>query len=125
MRANINNNNNHLSINNTILDVHLLYEGLDNFIQLNQLEEMHLAGNNLDDFACDKLARLFRNSTTLSFLDISNMSAISHRGIEALHKIRSLQTLIIRGTRAAQYPFIELLILMFNEVNPQCNIIYK
>lgn len=103
-----------------------MYEGLDNLISLNQLEELNLSNNwKLDDFACDKLARLFRNSTSLTFLDLSNIPQISHRGIEALYKIPSLQTLIIRGTKAAEYPFIELLILMFKEARPQCNIIYK
>ncbi len=103
-----------------------MYEGLDNFILLNQLEELNLSNNwKLDDFACDKIARLFRNSTTLTYLDLSNIPNISHRGIEALYKIRSLQTLVIRGTRAAEYPFIELLVLMYQEVNPHCNIIYK
>lgn len=109
-----------------LLDTHLMYDGLDNFILLNQLEELNLSKNwKLDDFACDKLARLFRNSTTLTFLDLSDIPNISHRGIEALYKIRSLQTLVIRGTKAAKYPFIELLVLMYQDVNPHCNIIYK
>lgn len=103
-----------------------MYSGLDNLILLHDLEELHLCNNpQLDDFACDKLARLFRNSQCLSYLDLSHIPSITHRGIEALHKIPSLQTLVIKGTKAAQYPFIELLILMFNEVNPRCKIVYE
>jgi len=103
-----------------------MFEGLDNLILLNFLEELHLAGNyKLDDWCCDKLARIFRNSSTLQYLDISNTPRITHRGIEALYKIKSLKTLIIRGSKAAEYPFIDLLILMFNETNPHCEIIYK
>lgn len=103
-----------------------MYEGLDNFILLNELEELDLSGNfKLDDFSCDKLARLFRNSTALTYLNLSDIPLITNRGIEALYKIRSLKTLVIRETRAAKFPFIELLILMFNDVNPDCKIIYK
>lgn len=108
------------------VDLKLVYDGLDNLILLNDLEELNLEGNfKLDDWACDKLARLFRNSKTLSYLNLSDIPSLSHRGIEALHKIPSLQTLVIKNTKAAQFPFIELLIVMFNDVNPNCNIIYK
>ncbi|XP_046916288.2 distal membrane arm assembly component 2 [Dermatophagoides farinae] len=103
----------------------LIFEGLDNLILLNELEELNLANNRLDDWCCDKLARLFRNSKTLSYLNINDNKWISHRGIEALYKIPSLKTLVIRRTKAAEFPFIDLVILMFNDINPNCNIIYK
>lgn len=95
-------------------------------ILLNELEELNLSGNNkLDDWSCDKLARLFRNSKCLYYLNLSNIPRITHRGVEALHKIKSLKALIIKDTNVSKYPFIELLILMFNDVNPECKIIYK
>ncbi|KAH9413656.1 ATP synthase subunit s-like protein [Dermatophagoides pteronyssinus] len=103
----------------------IIFEGLDNLILLNELEELNLAGNRLDDWCCDKLARLFRNSQRLNYLNINDNKLITHRGIETLYKIRSLQTLVIRRTKAAEFPFIDLVILMFNDINPNCNIIYK
>lgn len=103
-----------------------MYNGLDNFILLHELEELHFVGNHkFDDFCCDKLARLFRNSKCLSYLDLSKIPDITHRGIEALYKIPSLRTLIIKDTKAASFPFIELSIHLFNEINPHCKIIYK
>lgn len=108
------------------LDTGLIYEGLDNFILLTHIEELNLSRNiKLDDWACDKLARIFRNSKSLEYLDLSDMPLVTHRGIEVMYKIRSLKTLVIRGTRAAQFPFIELLNLMLKDVNPNCEIIYK
>lgn len=87
---------------------------------------MNLDGNfKLDDWACEKLARQFRNSKTLTYLSLCNIPAISHRGVEVFHKIPSLRTLLIKGTKAAEHQFIELVILMFNEVNPHCRIIYQ
>jgi hypothetical protein len=91
---------------------------------LQSLQELNLSGNKkLDDWSCDKIARLFRNSTTLSTLNLSNNPLITNRGIETLHRVRSLKKLIIGGTNAAQYPFLELLTLLFNDLNPECEII--
>ncbi|OTF78439.1 hypothetical protein BLA29_008586, partial [Euroglyphus maynei] len=95
----------------------IIFEGLDNLILLNELEELNLSGNRLDDWCCDKLARLFRNSQTLNYLNINDNKWITHRGIEALYKIRSLRTLVIRRTKAAEFPFIDLVIIMFNDIN--------
>ncbi len=105
-------------------DLRLEYEAFDNLSMLQSLQELNLSGNKkLDDWSCDKIGRLFRNSTTLSTLNLSDNPLVTNRGIETLHKIRSLRKLIISGTNAAQYPFIELLILLFNDINPECEII--
>ena len=102
----------------------LRWEAIDNFLLLDSLQELNLSKNKLlDDFVCDKIGRLFRNSKNLSVLDISNNPLITHRGIETLHRIRSLRKLIISGTKAANFPFIELLIILFNDVNPNCRIV--
>lgn len=99
---------------------------MDNLTTLNTLEELNLSKNKLlDDYVCDKLARIFRNSRHLSVLDLSDNPLISHRGVEALHRIKSLKRLVIKGTKAANDPFIELLIILFNDVNPNCEIIVK
>lgn len=105
-------------------DLKLRWEAFDNFSLLDSLQELNLSKNKLlDDFVCDKIARLFRNSKNLSVLDLSDNPLITHRGIETLHRIRSLNKLIISGTKAAKYPFIDLLIILFNDVNPNCRII--
>jgi len=105
-------------------NLRLEYEAFDNLSMLQSLQELNLSGNKkLDDWSCDKIARLFRNSTTLSTLNLSNNPLITNRGIETLHRVRSLRKLIISGTYAAQYPFLELLTLLFNDINPECEII--
>ncbi|XP_054168169.1 uncharacterized protein LOC128965487 [Oppia nitens] len=100
----------------------LRYESLDNFVEMYSLQELDLSDNLLDDWACDKLSRLFRNST-LHTLNLSNNPMITHRGIEKLHWIRSLNKLTITGTAAANYPFLDLLVLSFNDLIPDCQII--
>ncbi|CAG2178234.1 unnamed protein product [Oppiella nova] len=111
----------------TVVDasnVKLRYEAFDNFCLLDSLQELNLSKNKLiDDFVCDKMARLFRNSKTLTVLDLSDNPLITHRGVETLHRIRSLRKLIITGTKAAKYPFIDLLVILFNDVNPNCEIV--
>lgn len=104
-------------------DLKLKDEGIDNFQEVYSLRTLNLSANLLDDWSCDKMGRMFRNSN-LESLDISNNPLISHRGIETLHRIRSLRELKIRGTSAASYPFLELLILSFNDLVPDCRIIY-
>ncbi|CAG2111774.1 unnamed protein product [Medioppia subpectinata] len=84
------------------------YEGIDNFSECESLEELDLSGNTLDDWSCQKLGRVFRNSNLRS-LNLSNNPLITNRGVESLHWIRSLRTLTITGTAAAKYPFLELL----------------
>lgn len=105
-------------------NVKLRYEAFDNLSMLTCIEDLNLSNNKLlDDWSCDKIARMFRNSTTLSTLNLSNNPLITNRGIETLHRIKSLKKLIITGTKAAQYPFIELLIILFNDINPDCEIV--
>ena len=106
------------------LDTKLRFEGIDNFQQMYSLEELDLSDNKLDDWSCNKIGRMFRNSNLIG-LNLSDNPLISHRGIESLHWIRSLKTLKIKGTKAAKYPFLELLINSFNELVPECNIIYE
>lgn len=101
-----------------------MYEGFDNYILLEHLEEFNLTNNpRLDDFTCDRIARQYRNSKKLRVLNLSNNPLITHRGIEALVKIKSLQLLDIRGTLADEFEWIELVELLFTDVIPNCRII--
>lgn len=101
-----------------------MYEGFDNYILLEDLEEFNLSNNpRLDDFTCDRIARQYRNSTKLTSLILRNNILITYRGIEALVKIKSLRYLDITGTLADQYQWIELLELLFADVIPNCRII--
>ena len=91
-------------------------------MNLNSLTKLNLSGNVLDDWSCDQLARIFRNSNLLE-LDLSNNPLITHRGIETLHRIRSLKTLKISDTKAAKYQFLDLLVFSFNDLVPDCRIV--
>lgn len=107
-----------------ILGCNIIYEGLDNLTMLEYLEELYLNDNpKLDDWACDRIARQFRNSKRLAVLDISYNPLITHKGVETLHRIKSLKRLVITGTQAAQVDFLQLLIMLFKDVNPDCEIV--
>lgn len=107
------------------LDCNLRYISMDNFIMLENLQELDLSYNvYFDDWICDRLARQFRNSTQLRVLDLSYNPMISERGVETLHKIRSLKRIIITGTQASQFKCLELLKFLFNDINPECEIIH-
>ncbi|RWS02554.1 atp synthase subunit s-like protein [Dinothrombium tinctorium] len=102
----------------------LLYEGVDNLTNLKHLEELNVAHNkDLDDWFCDKISRLFRHSQALRKLDLTGCKRISENGIIALFFIPSLREIIISGTKAAEYDQLELLTILFNDVNPECSII--
>ncbi|XP_015786132.1 distal membrane-arm assembly complex protein 2 [Tetranychus urticae] len=101
----------------------LYYEGLDNFINLKQLVHLDLSSNpGLDDWACGRLSCHFRNSNKLKYLNLSDNTNISAIGLQSLVNIPSLETVVITGTKAASYSHLELLMLLFQDVNPKCRI---
>lgn len=87
-------------------------EGVDNFVGLDNLEILDLRNNTrLDDFACDQLARQFRNSKTLTTINLSHNPAISVHGLDVLFKIPSLKKIVAIDTGASKYPMIDLFVL--------------
>lgn len=102
----------------------LSYYGLDNLFYLRHLRHLDVSSNDkLDDWAVDKLACFYRHSERLKTLNLANNPAITYRSIESLVRLPALELLIITGTPAAKVKHIELLIHLFNEVNPNCKII--
>jgi hypothetical protein len=102
----------------------LLYEGLDNFLNLHHLDEFNLTGNKqLDDWACDKIARQFRFSTKLRTINLTGCSHVTDRGVTALLKIPSLTRLVVTDTAAAQYQFFDLFVTLFNDIRPNCEVV--
>lgn len=90
----------------------LVTEGIDNFVGLDRLQSLKLSENHLlDDFACDQLARQFRNSATLEDINISNIPFITVYGLEALLRIPSLRKISATGTHASKFQDIDLFVL--------------
>lgn len=124
-----------------ILGIELLYEGFDNLIALPYLEELDVSENPIDDWVCDRMHCIFRNTKKFKILNLSStlvtekgiyiifyayiMSWLFHfTGVGTLVRIPSLQQLIIKNTPAASFDFLDLLILLFTDVNPNCEIVY-
>lgn len=100
-------------------------EAIDNFVSLYHLEELNFSNNqNLCDFACDQLARQYRNSKTLRYINLSNCVNISDRGLSAFVRIPSLRHLVFTNTNASKFKYIQLFEMSFKEVNPECKIEY-
>lgn len=72
----------------------ILPSGLENFYELNHLQYFNLSKNiYLDDISCDYLSRLFRNSKSLEFIDLSDNPQITINGLQTLFRIRSLKVI--------------------------------
>lgn len=100
----------------------LTTEAMDNFAGLEHLESLDLAGNaRLDDFSCDILGRVFRNSKTLGNIDISECPSISLNGVEILFRIPSLRRIVAIKTKAAKHEDIDLFTLTAQDER-QCNV---
>ncbi|XP_053203144.1 distal membrane-arm assembly complex protein 2-like [Panonychus citri] len=100
----------------------LRYEGLDNLINLKQLVHLDLSDNPLDDWACGRLACHFRNSTKLKYLNLSDNKDVTAIGLQSLIRIPTLETIVITGTKAANYQHLELLMILIQDLNPKCKI---
>lgn len=79
--------------------------------------------NQLDVFAFDKLCRQYRFSTKLRSLNVSRCAAFCERSLEIIHRIPSLEEVTITGTPAVEYKFLELVIILVQEINPKLKII--
>lgn len=94
----------------------LMTEGTDNFAGLDQLRSLNLSHNpNLDDFACDQLAREFRKSSSLELIDLSYNKHISIHGLNVLLRIPTLKYIRAVDTRASDHPEIDLFTLAAQE----------
>lgn len=90
----------------------LLTEGIDNFVGLEHLEFLDLSENpELDDFACDQLARQFRQSRTLKEIDVSFNPRISVHGLDVLFRIPSIERIVAVETQATNFSDIDLFVL--------------
>lgn len=101
----------------------LISEGIDNLIGLEHLESLDLSTNpQLDDFACDMLARQFRNSTKLRDINVSFNPYISLYGVEVLFRIPSLKRITAVSTLASSHEQKELF-KVAAEVERDCEVI--
>lgn len=90
----------------------LTTEGVDNLVGLDYVESIDLSYNyRLDDFSCDQLARQFRKSKTLKYIDLSHNPLITLNGLDILFRIPSLKQLIAINTRASEHEHIDLFAL--------------
>ncbi|XP_018323540.1 distal membrane-arm assembly complex protein 2 [Agrilus planipennis] len=100
-------------------EVDLHYEGLVNFRNLRQVE--WLSFNNckyIDDWCLDTISNIF--SETLIYLDLRNCSNITHRGIGALHKIKTLKILYLDSMYKGQE--LEMTCILLQELLPDLDI---
>lgn len=96
----------------------LMYEGLDNFINLHELKYLNLSGcPYIDDWCLDRL-HVFNKS--LVHLDLSGCPSVTEKGLAALHKLR-LRRLVIKDMSGISDP--QLTVLMLEETLPQCVIV--
>lgn len=101
----------------------LITEGIDNFVGLERLETLDLSKNpELDDFACDQLARQFISSRTLTKIDLSHNPLITVYGLETLMRIPSLKTIVAMNTAASSFPDIDLFTLAAEDER-QCHVL--
>lgn len=102
----------------------MVWDGLDNLSNLYYLEELNLTNNNaLDVFAFDKLCRQYRFSTKLRSLNVSRCANFCKRSLEIIHRIPSLEEVIITETPAAEYKFLQLVVMLVHDINPKLKII--
>lgn len=104
--------------------VQLIYEGLDNMVQLFHLTDLNLTkSHHIDVFGFDKIFRMYRFSTKLHRLNVSHCENFCERSLACCHRIPSLREVIITGTRAAEYKHIKLLVLQLQNIRPNLRVI--
>jgi hypothetical protein len=104
-------------------DSRLITEGIDNFVELERLETLNLSKNpELDDFACDQLARQFLSSKSLTSIDLSYNPLISVYGLETLLRIPSLKEITAINTSASSFSDIDLFTLAAEDER-QCRVL--
>jgi len=101
----------------------ILTEGLDNFAELDYVKSLNLSRNkNLDDFACDIIAREFRKSRVLESIDLSFNEQISVHGLNALFRIPSIRHIRAVQTGASKYENMDLFALLAEDER-QCKVV--
>lgn len=104
-------------------DCGLLDEGIDNFMDLTQVEAIDLSKNpELDDFACDQLSRQFRNSTNLKEINLSFNPYISIYGLDILFRIPSIQRITAVETLASKHEQLDIF-KVCAEVERNCEVV--
>lgn len=98
--------------------IDLMYEGLDNFIQLTSLAYLNLSNcEHIDDWCLDRLHQLKR---ALRCLDVSGCANVTERGLASLHKL-DLEQLVMRNMSGLESP--ELTVLMLEDIMPNTRIV--
>ncbi|KAJ8891483.1 hypothetical protein PR048_004011 [Dryococelus australis] len=93
----------------------LCYEGLDNFVNLQHLRWLGLAGSShVDDWFLDRISSQFQD--TVQHLDISDCANVTERGLCALYRMSALRTLKVRGPATLCQEF-QLACLMLEEIH--------
>ena len=102
----------------------LIGEGITNMSNLYNLTDLNLSNNRgLDVFAFDQLYRQFRFSACLRNLNLTGCSRFCENSLAAIHRLPSLEEVIITGTQAAEYKFLELIVIMLHDINPRLKVI--
>lgn len=102
----------------------LLWEGLDNIVNLYHLEDLNLTNCEfLDVWSFNKLCRMYRFSTKLTKLNVSNCKNFCEYSLMNLHQIPSLKEVIITGSRAANYKHLKLVVLQLENIRPDMKVI--
>lgn len=97
---------------------------MDNICNLYYLEELNLTNNKeLDVWSFDKLYRQYRFSTKLRRLNVSGCSNFCERSLEMVHRMPSLEEIIITDTGASKYKFLELITLLLHDIQPKLRIV--
>lgn len=102
-----------------VLDMKLYYEGFHNVTNLRSLRWLSLRNCvEFDDWCLDRISGEYQSS--LEYLDISNCTQVSHRGIGALYRMNKLRTLKVHNIASSD--MFKLTCLMLEDIHPQLNI---
>lgn len=94
----------------------LMYEGLDNLKDIQELKFLNLSNcKYIDDFCMSRL-QMFKNS--LEVLDVSGCELVTEMGIACLHHLPNLKVLNIANTPNIKYK--EVLTFYIEEMLPNC-----
>ncbi|KAI0212718.1 Distal membrane-arm assembly complex protein 2 [Lamellibrachia satsuma] len=94
----------------------MLYESFDNFVRLEHLKYLNLSRcENIDDFCLDRFVQF---SDSLLYLDLSECSQVTERGLACLHRLEKLKRLRIANMPSVKNP--TLVALMLEEAIPGC-----
>jgi len=104
--------------------VKTMWEGLDNMVNLFHLEELNLSSTPyIDVWATNKLCRMYRFSTKLAKVNVSNCVNFCENSLTNMHRIPSLKEIMITGTRAADYKFLNLIVLQLQQIRTDIKVI--